>query len=178
MQVASRNSLSPSAILSRIKAFCSLNSDLSIKAPEISEVSPASSLYLAHHLANDYLNVLVVDINTLHAVGALNLLNQIVLHRLFAAHGQNVVGLIDPSVIRFADLYHIALFNGYARTVGDNIRAFVYIVTLCLVTITVRFFLISLKPDNPVYFGNIGKMLGLARLKRSSTGKTLCDILA
>ena len=53
---------------------------------------PASStLDLLHHLAHDNLDVLIVDINTLHPVYALYFLNQVILHGVGAADSQYVM---------------------------------------------------------------------------------------
>ena len=48
-------------------------------------VARVFNAHLAHHLTNDNLDVLIVDINTLHTVDALHFLNEVILHRLRAA---------------------------------------------------------------------------------------------
>ncbi len=54
--------------------------------------------HLAHHLAADDLDVLVVDVNALLAVGLLNLLDEVVVNGVDAAHPQDVLGVGAPSV--------------------------------------------------------------------------------
>jgi hypothetical protein len=48
-------------------------------------------LHPAHHLARDHLDVLVVDVDALQAVDLLDLVDQVALQLLLAAHAQDVV---------------------------------------------------------------------------------------
>src|SRR5262249_57128878 len=50
----------------------------------------------AHHLTNDGLDVLVVDVYALQAVNLLNRVHQVSLGELFAQHGQQVVQIGRP----------------------------------------------------------------------------------
>ena len=59
---------------------------------EESGVAWVVDLHLAHHLAHDNLEVLVVDFHTLQAVNVLHLVNDILLHSRGTLDGQNVVG--------------------------------------------------------------------------------------
>ena len=62
-------------------------------------VSPASSTaHLAQHLADDDLDVLIVDLNALAAVGVLHFLEQIFLNALHAHESRRIsCGLMEPS---------------------------------------------------------------------------------
>ena len=46
---------------------------------------------LLHHLANDYLDVLIVDINTLETVNLLNLGDDVVLNSLLTQNLEDIV---------------------------------------------------------------------------------------
>ena len=48
-------------------------------------------LHPAHHLADDHLDVLVVDVHALQPVDLLDLVDQVALQLLLAAHAQDVV---------------------------------------------------------------------------------------
>ena len=68
------------------------NSNLSITRPGSRLVSPTSSTRtLAQHLGDDDFDVLVVDFHALRTIHVLNFVQQVLLHRLFAADAQNVV---------------------------------------------------------------------------------------
>ena len=75
-------------------ALASSNSMTSTVEPESSSESPAI-LHpdLAHHLADDDLDVLVVDVHALLTVGLLDFLDQVVVHGVDAADPQHVVGV-------------------------------------------------------------------------------------
>ena len=56
-----------------------------------SRVADLLDLHPAHHLADDHLDVLVVDVDALQAVDLLDLVDQVALQLLLAPHPQDVV---------------------------------------------------------------------------------------
>ena len=68
------------------------------------ELAVADVLHLhpAHHLADDHLQVLVVDVDALQPVNFLNLVHQVLLQFLLAEHVQDVVRVARPVHQRFA----------------------------------------------------------------------------
>ena len=69
-------------------------------------------LELSHHLTNDNLNVLIIDINTLHTIGLLNFLDKVVVNRIDAVDGEYVVG-IGSTLCKSGTLlyeYRVAVF--------------------------------------------------------------------
>jgi hypothetical protein len=61
----------------------------------------------AEHLANDHLDVLIVDIHTLQAINLLNFIHEVVLQGFHTQYTQNVVRLSGPSINGFAGTYAI-----------------------------------------------------------------------
>ena len=98
---------------------------------------------LPHHLADDDLDVLVVDIDALHPVGALHFLDQVVLHRFGTADGQNVVGVDGAFRNPVAGLDLIPFLHPDAGTVGNDIAFLVHVAVDVPVTYTIRFFFSS-----------------------------------
>ena len=76
---------------------------------------------LSHHLTNDDLNVLIVDINTLHTINLLYLCDDVVLNCLFTEYFQHVVGVERTDGQRIADIYCITLIYSRAEVVGNRI---------------------------------------------------------
>src|SRR6185437_5159719 len=66
----------------------------------------------AHHLADNHLDVLVVDVDALEAVHLLDLVDQVVLQLLLAQHGENIVRIAGPVHERLARLDSLALLHG------------------------------------------------------------------
>ena len=66
-------------------------------------VSPGSSTTLSHHLTNDHLEVLVVDLHTLETVHFLDLIDEVLLNRSRTLDGQDVCWS-DGSVRQWAIL--------------------------------------------------------------------------
>ena len=81
-----------SPLRARARAFASTTRMRSTCSPRRSFVSPElGDLDLAQHLANDHLDVLVVDLHALQAVDVLDLADQVVRQRLDALQAQDVV---------------------------------------------------------------------------------------
>ena len=75
-----------------MRAFMSSNSKRSTSSIGSSSVSPGLfDAHLAQHLADDDLDVLVVDVHTLGPVDLLDLVDQVALHRLAALDAQDVL---------------------------------------------------------------------------------------
>ena len=78
-------------------------------------------LHLPHHLADDDLDVLVVDVDALLTVHRLDLLDQVVVHRLQARDTEHVVGAQGAVGEPVAALDHVAVRHLQAHVVGDLI---------------------------------------------------------
>ena len=66
-------------------------------------------LHPAHHLPDDHLDVLVVDVHALQAVDLLDLVHQVPLQLLLAAHAQDVVRVDGAVHERLARLHPLRL---------------------------------------------------------------------
>ena len=132
---------------------------------------------LAHHLTHDDLDVLVVDVNALHPVSALHFLNQVVLHRLFAEHGQNVVR-VDAAFGDAVALFDVvALLHAHARAVGDDVAALVDVAVGIVGDVHHLFLLLFAETDHAVDLTDDGEMLGLAAFEQFfHAGQTLRDV--
>ena len=78
-------------------------------------------LHLPHHLADDDLDVLVVDVNALLTVNRLDLLDQVVVDRLQTCDAKHVVGAQGTVGEPVAALDHVAVGHLQAHVVGDLI---------------------------------------------------------
>ena len=79
---------------------------------------------LLHHLADDDLDVLIVGINALQTVGLLDLADEVILDRLLALDGEDVVGVDGAFGQRFAEGDFLAFDNLDLEAVGDVVALF------------------------------------------------------
>ena len=94
------------------RSFSSRNRNLSTCSSTRNSVSPTSSIFdPAHHLADDHLDVLVVDVDALQPVDLLNLVDQVALQRLLAEHVEDVVRVARPVHQRLAGAHPLALLD-------------------------------------------------------------------
>ena len=76
---------------------------------------------LLHHLTNDNLDMLIVDINALHPVNLLDFLNQVILNGLCTTDGKHVVRIDRTFRNAGACLNLITLRDNQTRTKGNQI---------------------------------------------------------
>ena len=131
---------------------------------------------LPHRLANDNLNVLVVDVNALLAVRLLDFLNQVVVDRRDPANPQDLMGrqrtlgelipLLDPVAVLAADAGavrqgiadHLAVVGGDGDVANGDAFAL-------------------LQGDPAADLRQLGHLFGLAGLEKLlNTGQTLGDV--
>ena len=116
-----------------VLAFCDALFDLLVLKEDVvlvvgltgQEVGAACvvDLDLAHHLTDNDLDVLVVDLNTLQTVGGLYLGNEVVVDRLCAQNTEDIVR-IDRTVGELVALLDsVAVHDLDAETEGDQIAA-------------------------------------------------------
>ena len=74
-------------------------------------VAGVVDLHLAHHLTNDDLEVLVVDLHTLQTIDVLNLVDNVLLNGGRALDGENVVGSDDSVGERCAGTHGVVLLH-------------------------------------------------------------------
>ena len=74
-------------------------------------VAGVVDLHLAHHLTNDDLEVLVVDLHTLQTIDVLNLVDNVLLNGGRALDGENVVGSDDSIGERCAGAHGVVLLH-------------------------------------------------------------------
>ena len=128
---------------------------------------------LLHHLADDDLNVLVVDVNALQTVGLLNLGDQVVLDFLFALDGQNVVGVDGAFGQGIADSDLLAFLHFDLKAVGNGIA----LLFLGVADHDDPLAFLFVKPDGAGDLGDDGAVLGLTAFKQlNDSGKTLCNV--
>jgi hypothetical protein len=84
--------------------------------------------YLAEHLTNDDLNVLVVDRYTLRAVNALDATNEVLLHGANALYSQNFLGVNGSNLELLTEFNVVTIRNEESRTLEHGVDN-------CLVTI-------------------------------------------
>ena len=133
---------------------------------------------LAHHLAADNLNMLVVDVHALLTVRFLDFLNQIVVHRVDPPDADNVLG-IERAVGEGKPLLHcIAALDTDAGAVGKGIGDHLAVVGGDG-QVAHRVTLGLLYRDLAADLGQLGHFLGLAGLKELlNAGKALGDVAA
>ncbi len=134
--------------------------------------------HLAHHLPDDDLDVLVVDIHALLAVGLLDLLDQVVVHRVHAPDAQHLMGgqraLGEPLALLglVAGLYPDA--GAVGQGIGDHLAVVGGDGDIAQGS-PLGFF----HGDYAGDFGQLGHLLGLAGLQQLLyAGKALGDIAA
>ena len=75
-------------------------------------MSPTSLIFHPpHHLANDHLDVLVVDVDALQPVDFLDFVDQVLLQFLLAQHGQDIVRIARAVHKRLARLHPLAFLH-------------------------------------------------------------------
>ena len=84
-------------------------------------VADVFDLHPAHHLANDGLDVLVVDVDALQAVDLLNRVHQVGLRVLFAEDGQQVVRVERAVDQRLARLDALAFLHVDVHAAEDGV---------------------------------------------------------
>ena len=132
---------------------------------------------LAHHLADDDLDMLIVDIHALLTVHLQNLLDEVVVHGAGAADTQHVVG-VQGAVLELAALLDVLAVLDQQAGVGHGVGAGVAVGSgdddvqqAALGGI--------LEPDVAADLGDGGHLLGLAGLEQLlHAGKTLGDVAA
>ena len=79
--------------------------------------------HAAQHLADDHLDVLVVDAHALEAVDLLHLVDQVLGERLLAEDGEDVVRVRAAVHERLAGLHVVALVHADVLALGDQVLA-------------------------------------------------------
>src|SRR5262249_470114 len=104
------------------------------RAGQEAGVAHSLHLYLAEHLRDDDLDVLVVDIDALTPVNALHLADEIALDRIGAADAQDIVrhqgavhqGVALPDVVAGVDAEMFAVRHGVLALFADRLAVFVH----------------------------------------------------
>ncbi|MCB9958360.1 MAG: hypothetical protein H6843_07135 [Rhodospirillaceae bacterium] len=105
-------------------SFSASKSSRSTCSPTRKVVSPGvGDLDLLQHLANDHLDVLVVDLHALQPIDVLDLVDQIVGQRLHAHHRQDVVRHRVAVHQQVALDHQVALLDGDVLALGDQVFA-------------------------------------------------------
>ena len=142
-------------------------------------VSPASSTRdLAHHLTDDDLDVLLVDVDALLAVHGENALRQVILHGLDAGDAQHVVRVQRAVGDGLALAHALAVLDLQTHGVRDLI-----LLDLAVVggdgDVAQRRAVRIVDVDNAVDLGDLRHLLGLSGLEEFfDSRKTLRDIVA
>ena len=140
-------------------------------------VAHVLDLHPAHHLANDGLDVLVVDVDALQAVNLLNRVDQVSLRVFFAEHGQQVVRVERPVNQRLAGLDVLAFLHVDVHAAGDGVfllRLAVFAFDVDLAQALADFAVLH----HAVDFADDGGILGLARFEQFDDARqTAGDVL-
>ena len=103
-----------------IRSLASWNCAASTSWPgSNARIAALDDLHLAQHRANDYFDVLVVDVDALRAIDLLHFLHEVVLQRGFALDAQDVVRIERAFVELVARLDVLALRNHQVRARRD-----------------------------------------------------------
>src|SRR3989441_4877735 len=134
-------------------------------------------LHPAHHLADDRLDVLVVDVDALQPVDLLDLVDQILLQVLLAFDPQDVMWIARPVDERVAGAHALPLLDVDVHALGDFVlaalaRLFVFDDDLALALDDLAV------AHDAVDFGDDGRLLRAARLEQLDDARqTAGDIL-
>src|SRR5262252_297404 len=130
----------------------------------------------AQHLADDHLDVFVVDVHALEPVDLLDCVDQVALQRLHALHGQDVVRVERAVHQRLAGAHAVALLDVDVRAARDRILAL--FAGLADDADLLRAFSDVAELDRPVNLTHDGRLARLARLEQlDHAGQTADDVL-
>ncbi len=136
---------------------------LRLLTPQQTSIARVDHLDLAQHLANDDLDVLVVDLHTLESIDVLNLLDQILGQGRDALETQDVVGRQFAVGDHLATLHALALEDVHMAPLGDQLFHRLAIVLgndQALLTLSVL-----TEADGPRCLSEQGRFLRSARLE-------------
>ena len=118
---------SPSSAATR--SFSSVKRKRSTCSSSRKSVSPTSLiLHPAEHLADDHLDVLVVDVDALQAIDLLNLVDEVLLQAVHAEHAQDVVRVERAVHQRLAGADAVAFLHVDVRAARDVVLALLAVV--------------------------------------------------
>src|SRR5262245_13480029 len=130
----------------------------------------------AQHLADDHLDVFVVDVHALKPVDLLDCVDQVALKRLHALHGQDVVRVERAVHQRLAGAYAVAFLDVDVRAARDRILAL--FAGLADDADLLRAFGDVAELDRPVNLAHHGRLARLARFEQlDDAGQTADDVL-
>ncbi len=116
--VASAVLASPAAMRASMASLASSNSRRPRWSRRAGSCRRVLDADLAHHLAHDDLDVLIVDVNALLTVGLLNFLNEVVVDGGRAADAQDVVRVDSAPSVSWCPSMTSPSFSGYRRRTG------------------------------------------------------------
>src|SRR5215475_2217523 len=130
----------------------------------------------AQHLADDHLDVFVVDVHALKPVDLLDCVDQVALQRLHALHGQDVVRVERAVHQRLAGAHAVALLDVDVRAARDRILAL--FTGLADDADLLRAFGDIAELDRAVNLAHHGRLARLARLEQLDyAGQAADDVL-